>query len=194
MDLSLPQTRRKLHHRQIAVEGFEREDGLFDIEAEIVDTKTHDIATLGFFVLAGEPMHRMRMRLTIDLDYTILAAEAVTFNGPLSSCPGGAASFASLKGLTIKSGFVRAASERMAGATGCTHIRELLQQMATVAFQTTIPAIRARREAQGENARNRPAIAAVGSCYALDSKGEFVRQRFPELYTGDKGIPEISRQ
>lgn len=193
MSLSPPATRRKLHHRHIAVEGFERDDGLFDIEAEIVDTKTHDIATLERFVRTGEAMHHMRLRLTIDLDYTIHAAEAVTLAGPLSVCPGGAATFALLKGLTIKSGFMRAANERMGGVLGCTHIRELLQQMATVAFQSTIPAIRVRREAQGELPGGRPAIAAIDSCFALDSRGDFVRNRFPERYTGDKDIPETSR-
>ena len=188
MDLSPTAPRRKLHNRQINIEGFEREDGLFDIDAEILDTKTYDMESVDRIIPSGAPLHRMRARLTVNLDFEIVHAEAATVNGPLDACPGGAASFASLTGLTIKSGFIRAANERVGGVLGCTHIREMLQQMATVALQTTISAVRARREAQGAAASGMPTIAPVNSCFAFDSKGELVRTRFPSLYTGDKPV------
>ena len=39
-----PPQRRRLHVRRVTYEGFERADGLFDIEAHLVDTKDHDIS------------------------------------------------------------------------------------------------------------------------------------------------------
>ncbi|HEY5307719.1 MAG TPA: DUF2889 domain-containing protein, partial [Casimicrobiaceae bacterium] len=43
MPLSTPVvTRERLHRRAITYDGFRRADGLFDIEAHIVDAKDHD--------------------------------------------------------------------------------------------------------------------------------------------------------
>ncbi|RDJ93830.1 DUF2889 domain-containing protein, partial [Lacticaseibacillus rhamnosus] len=53
---------------------------------------------------------------------------------------------ARLAGLQIKPGFLKEAARRVGGTLGCTHLRELLQQMATTAYQTIDPA-RAKREA-----------------------------------------------
>jgi len=38
---SKPVAREKLHHRSVVCQGFKRADGLWDIEAELVDTKTY---------------------------------------------------------------------------------------------------------------------------------------------------------
>src|SRR6185503_19700597 len=43
MSLSAPAPRRHLHTRSITCEGFARDDGLWDIEARIVDTKTYRV-------------------------------------------------------------------------------------------------------------------------------------------------------
>ena len=42
MGLPSPAPRRHLHTRSILCEGFLRDDGLYDIEARIVDTKTYE--------------------------------------------------------------------------------------------------------------------------------------------------------
>ena len=43
-------------------------------------------------------------------------------------------------GCKIGPGFLKAAAARVGGTHGCTHLRELLQQMGTTAFQTIKPA------------------------------------------------------
>ena len=43
MGLSPGAPRRHLHTRTIRCEGYERDDGLFDIEASIVDQKTYAV-------------------------------------------------------------------------------------------------------------------------------------------------------
>jgi hypothetical protein len=109
----------------------------------------------------------------------IVACEAVTDNGPFRICPDAAPNFASLAGLSVKAGFLKAASERIGGVHGCTHLREMLQQMGTVAFQS-LYAVRMARPAQAPT--KPPPI--INSCYAYASDGEPVRRRWPQFYTG----------
>ena len=178
MPLSDPAPREHLHRRAITIDGYRRADGLFDIEAEITDTKTYKLTLEHRAAAPGEPLHRMRMRLTVDEEMTVHAAEAVTEAGPFAACGGGAPSFARLAGLRIGPGFVREAMARLGGAEGCTHIRELVQQLGTVAFQTLV----------GQRSRpiDEKAMAArmVGSCHAYAADGAVVRRRWPHLYTG----------
>lgn len=180
MPLSEPQERELLHLRDIALRGYRRSDGLFDVEAHLTDTKTYGFPSEDRgFVAAGEPVHGMWMRMTLDEDLTIVACEASTEFGPYGVCPAAAPNFSRLAGLSIKRGFLRAAAERIGGAQGCTHLRELLQQMATVAIQT-LYAVRSRRE---EEARpEKPALLNTCLAYATDSP--VVRRRWPHLYTG----------
>ncbi len=179
MSLSAPATRTPLHRRAIEVNGYHRADGLYDIEAEITDTKSYELGLSGGRRLpAGAPLHRMLMRLTVDEDMLIIAAEAVTQAGPFAACPTGAESFSSLAGLRVRPGFLREAMLRLGGTAGCTHIRELLQQLATVVLQTMY-SVRNRPE-------NSAAAAAqmVNSCHAYAADGDVVKRRWPHLYTG----------
>ena len=183
MPISEAAPRNKMHHRSIILQGYEREDGLFDVDCELIDTKTYDFEIGGDPRPVGTALHHMRARITANLDFEIVAAEAETVMGPFGLCKGGADSFGRLVGLVIKPGFIKAANERLGGILGCTHIREFLQQMATVVFQTTYPA-RMRRDA--ENAHLGPRKnPLLNTCIAHDSAGEVVKQRFPELYTGN---------
>jgi hypothetical protein len=178
MPLSEPAERELLHLRDIAIRGYRRSDGLFDIEAEIIDTKTYGFTVGERRVEPGERLHNMLARITIDGDLTIVSAEAATEFGPFEICPGGAASFGRLAGLSIRSGFLREANARIGGVEGCTHIRELLQQMATVAIQTTF--VQPSRQKNDAAAANR----LVNTCYGYSSAGPVVKRRWPELYTG----------
>ena len=183
MELSPPASPRQLQHdRTIRVRGYEREDGLFDVEAELLDTRPYDIPMSDRPIPAGSPLHQMKARLTVNLQMEILAAEAVTLAGPYMICPGGAASFSKLAGLTIKSGFLKAANEVMGGAAGCTHIREFLQQMATVAHQATFKS----RWRNTPEIFAKPSSRQLNSCFAYDTAGERVKAKFPEFYDGPK--------
>jgi len=181
LPLSESSPRKKLHTRTITLGGFEREDGLFDIDAELNDFKTYDFSTEDRPVPTGTPLHQMKARLTVNEDMEIVHAEAVTEFGPFSICGDGAASFGRLVGLSIRPGFLRAANERLGGIKGCTHLRELLQQMATVVFQTTY-AVRVKRDAAAPPAPRR----LINTCYAYDSKGSVIERRWPEYFTGTK--------
>lgn len=184
MPLSEASPRTHLHTRAITLQGFRRDDGQFDIEAELVDTKTYPFEIDDRNVVPGEPLHHMRARLTVTEDLLITAAEAVTEQGPFSICGGGALTYGRLEGLTIRPGFLKAANERLGGAAGCTHLRELLQQMATVAYQTTFP-VRAGREPASPEARPR----LLDTCHAYAIDGPVVEKRWPQFFRADRAAP-----
>jgi len=195
MPLSPPQARERLHTRAITINGWRRADGLYDIEAELADTKT-----FGFpnqergFVHAGEKLHGMAMRITVNEDMLIVACEAATDFAPFGMCPSAAANFSRLAGLTIGRGFLKAVASRVGGTQGCTHLRELLQQMATTAFQTVYPA-RVRREALAAQRELPPGdgfdakvtehyggpSSIVNSCLAYAEDGPLVQRRWPQF-------------
>lgn len=184
MPLSPPAPRAKLHRRLIDMHGYQREDGLFDIEAWLEDTKSygfdnHDRGRIE----PGEALHGMWLRLTVGEDMVIRACEAAMDFTPYTMCPGAAPNFAALAGVSIGPGFNRAVKERVGGTAGCTHLRELLAQMATVAFQTIGP-VRWRRAAEARAAAlargDSPPAARravpLNSCFAYAEEGEVVHR------------------
>ncbi len=202
MPLSQPQPREKLHTRTIVINGYLRQDGLYDIEAQLSDTKGKEYFSPHRGTLpVGEPLHGMWMRMTIDDRLQIVACEAVSDHTPYEICQLAAPNFARLVGLRIKGGFLREAAARIGGVQGCTHLRELLQQMGTTAHQT-VHSARAEREAARieadtglkltpDEVDTRTAAKFGGSqkivntCMAYDDTGPLVKQRWPDLYKGD---------
>jgi hypothetical protein len=148
----------------------------------------------GGWIEPGEPLHDMWLRVTIDEDMTIRGCEAVTEQGPFSICQDGARHFDRLVGLSIQPGFLREANARVGGIDGCTHLRELLQQIGTTAYQTLWPVrmrrAEARRHRLAEQGLSREAIARdanpelLNTCYAYADTRETVKRRWPHLYRG----------
>jgi Protein of unknown function (DUF2889) len=207
MPLSPPQERELLHSRDIVLRGYQRADGLYDIEAQLTDTKSYGSANRDRgYIHAGEPIHGMWLRLTVDERRHIVACEAASDHTPYTVCPGAAPNFAHLAGLQIKPGFLKEAARRVGGAVGCTHLRELLQQIATTAYQTIDPA-RARREAAAAGEADTPgsdrldqritakmggALAILNTCIAYGTDSPVVRRRWPHLYTGATEASSVS--
>lgn len=190
MPLSDPHDRELLHVRDIRLRGYRRADGLFDIDAELVDTKTYAFANHDRGRIApGEPLHHMVARMTLDESMLLTQFEAATERGPYTVCPAAAASFARLAGLRIGRGFIKAANERVGGTAGCTHLRELLQPMATVAFQTLYavrvkqaPDAAATADANAQPSQGKPAL--LGTCLAYAPDSPVVKRQWPHFYTG----------
>ncbi|MDE3208975.1 MAG: DUF2889 domain-containing protein, partial [Pseudomonadota bacterium] len=68
--------RKRLHVRQVTVEGYEREDGLWDIEGHLTDLKDDDFGRGDRVLPAGEPLHDLWLRITIDDSMVIRDAVA----------------------------------------------------------------------------------------------------------------------
>jgi hypothetical protein len=205
MPLPAPAPREHLHTRTVTCQGFLRQDGLWDIEGRIVDVKTYpfDSEWRGR-VEAGTPVHEMWIRLTIDDRMEIKEVAAATDHSPFQICPDILPNFQRLIGLRIGHGFTREVRARLGGPQGCTHIVEMLQQVATVAFQTTVAkraqALRKQQKEAAEPAevagdpaqspaqpaapKRRPIV--IDTCHAWKSDGPLVQRYLPEFFSGSK--------
>jgi hypothetical protein len=204
MPLSQPVERERLHTRAIEINGYRRTDGAYDIEAHLTDRKSFDQTNFDRgFIEAGDPIHDMWLRLTVDETMHITAVEAVSDKTPYVMCPTAAPAFSRLAGMQIKAGFLREATQAVGGTVGCTHLRELLQQMATTAFQTINPAKVRREMASAGDRMEKPGSDAfdtrisekwgggnklLNTCLAYDEKGPLVKRRWPHLYTGPDAV------
>lgn len=185
MSLSAPEPRRPIHTRRITFEGFLREDGLWDFDCELIDTKAMPIEMAEKGVLpAGSPVHHFRVRLTVDDSLTIRAAEAEPAATPFGICSQAAnGPLQKLVGLTMGPGWRKAIEGAIGGVAGCTHLRELVFNAATAAFQT-IPVYREReRRERGEPPLNgdKPPFF-MGQCMTWSFSSPVVQQHAPQFY------------
>lgn len=187
MPLPAPVPREPVHTRTITCEGYLREDGLWDIEGHLVDNKhySYDSEDRGQ-VEAGAAVHDMWIRITVDEQFVVHEVEAVTDVSPYGICPEVTPNFARLAGLNIDHGWRRKVRQFMGGVNGCTHLVDLLDPMATTAFQSIRGYQRKRaREAQesaGSDSELRHRL--INSCYAWSDHGELVRRWAPDFYMG----------
>ena len=180
MPLSSPVSRRALKHvRTIQVEAFSRDDGLWDIDARITDTKTRDTRLASGVRTAGMPIHDLLLRLTIDTRFTVIAAEAVSDAVPyLSFCNTIAPDYQKLVGLNLIQGFRQERKARLSGIDGCTHLTELAQILPTTAIQAFAGEVFPTREGAdaGEDAQK---PFQLDRCHALRTDGAAVAQFYP---------------
>lgn len=181
MALSPPVARKHLHTRRYVFKGFHREDGLWDIEGHMTDTKTY-----GFHnehrgdLRPGDPVHDMWMRLTLDDDLTLRDIEVATAAGPYALCGAIAPKYAAIKGARIAPGWRNKVKALFGGAAGCTHHTEMLMAIATVAYQTIYSA---KKKWDGaDKTTGKPFF--IDSCHALGSGSDLVKKHYPEYYTG----------
>jgi len=180
MPLSEPVSRSIDHRRDIECCGYARDDGLWDIEGHLTDTKAYVFQSRERGeVKPGEPVHDMWIRLTIDDLMKIHHAEAAVDYSPFRVCAGATAKLREIEGLSIGPGWMREVTKVMGGAKGCTHLVELLRPMATTAFQTLVREGRTAKLFGGERPR------FLNSCHALRTDGEVVKLDWPEFYEGN---------
>jgi hypothetical protein len=181
--------RELLHKRDFAFEGYKRADGHYDIEGRMTDRKTYAFPNdFRGEIQADEPLHDMRIRITLDDEFQILDVAAETAAGPFEICPAITPVFAALKGARIGRGWSALLKEKFGGVQGCTHHVELLRALATVAFQTIYGEQQRRRRAQPApppsespaTRKKRPAF--IDTCHALAADGEVVKQSWPDFY------------
>jgi hypothetical protein len=176
-----PVSRRLLHTRAIELQGFIRDDGLFELEARLTDSKSYDSRRFPESTLpAGEPLHDMIVHMSFDEELLIHAFEAAMAATPYDGCREAEPNFGALVGMRIQPGFLREANRRLGGIKGCTHIRELLQQIATTAYQTVV-GVRLQKQAEtGAQPAEKPKL--LDTCAGYRAGGEWVRVRWPEYY------------
>lgn len=182
MPLSPPAPRKPSHVRRVVYQGYEREDGLWDIEAELHDSKTHDVPSSlreGGMRPAGAPIHHMWLRVTVGRDLVVHGIEAAMDTTPLPDCPQARAALQQMVGCSMARGWRQAIQKHLGGVASCTHLRELLFNLATAAFQT-LPAAFAPAGAD-EPPRH------LGQCTGWNFQGNGVRLHYPKFYRAVPG-------
>lgn len=175
-----PVSRKPLHMRDIRMAGYQRDDGLFDIEGQLVDRKAADFQIRnGPLIPANAAIHDMRIRLTIDLDYVVRAVAAASVAVPFPVCPRAADGLQALVGANVGGGWGRLVRSRLTGVRGCTHLIELLIALGTVAFQTLVPLRRAYPVPCDESGKPRQ----IDSCLAYAGDGDVVAVTWPRFST-----------
>ena len=184
MPLSSPAPRTLKHVRRVHYAGYEREDGLWDIEGEMHDSKAYDapcFRTKGVVRHAGEPIHHMWLRVTVNLQLVVQAVEVVMDAHPLKGCQEARAALQGMVGCSMVRGWRQAIQKNLGGVASCTHLRELLFNLATAAFQS-VPAVFAP-PSESEPPRH------LGQCTGWDFSGDGVKEYFPQFYARVPAAP-----
>lgn len=172
--------RTRLHSRKISLEGWKREDGLWDIEARITDAKDHDYQLASGLRPKGQPVHDMWVRVTIDREFNVLDAvasiDAVPYPG---GCDTIADAYRRIVGLNLVRGFRRTVAEMFESVRGCSHITELLGSLPTAAIQTFASEM---LDTEGGAGGEKP--FQLDKCHALETTSGTVRRYYPQWYRG----------
>jgi Protein of unknown function (DUF2889) len=178
--LPSPALRRHLHDRRIVYCGYLRDDGLWDIEGELRDSKPYP-SQLGYRgqLAAGDAVHHMRLRITIDDEMVIHDISAAMLSTPYLECQPATDAIKRVIGLQMGRGWKKKIEAAIGGLAGCTHVRELLAGAATAAYQTVYPY---RSQTSGVPfAQITEPPKHLGQCTAWDLKGAVVMRYFPQF-------------
>ena len=177
MPLPVSEVERELTHtRRIRYEGYKRSDGLWDIEAHLLDTKNHDYHLKTGVRRAGQPIHDMCLRVTIDRSFTVhdalAAMDAVPYPGGCEQIP---PAYRKMIGLNLMRGFRKRVWELLGTVKGCTHLTEMLNGLPTAAIQT----FAGERQ---EEAQDGTKPFQLDQCHALETTSETVKVWYPKWY------------
>jgi hypothetical protein len=181
MPLPLSSCSRKLKHRRaIEASAYERDDGLWDIDAHITDVKTRDVALASGTRPAGEPVHDLWLRLTIDCEFNVMDASAVSDAVPYPGyCDVIGPAYREVIGLHLMKGFRRGIMERLSGTAGCTHLTELAQVLPTVAIQAFAGELLKTGDGRVVSPAPDQKPFQLDRCHALRLDGEAVARYYP---------------
>lgn len=180
--LPTPVNRTPLHTRTLTFRGYARDDGLWDMEGELLDTKHYGYDSSSGHRPAGSALHHILLRVTLDAHFCIQAIESSMQSTPFDECGVADQHVQRMVGLTMGSGWRQTIERAMGGLQGCTHLRELLFNMATCAFQTIPHHREMQRRALGE-----PSVPSdtppffIGRCMTWDVNGPVVARVTPEF-------------
>ncbi|HEY1608402.1 MAG TPA: DUF2889 domain-containing protein [Paraburkholderia sp.] len=197
MPLPPPASRQLRHQRAIRAVAYERDDGLWDIDAVLTDHKPRDVALASGVRPNGLPIHELWLRITIDRRFNVVDAHASSdwapYDGP---CQSSNPAYRALIGLNLLHHFRLEAGRLLAGTAGCTHLTEMCAVLPTAAIQAFAGEVWDTRAGRGGVASGpEPSTVADGSpsagdkppfqlgrCHALRFDGEAVKQFYPRWY------------
>ena len=169
---------------------YARDDALWDLEAELTDTKGRDFPLATGLRKAGDPVHAMRLVITIDRHLNVVDASAAADWVPYPGhCDAIAPDYRKLVGLNLTQDFRRHVRERLGGIAGCTHLTELVGVLPTAAIQAFAGEVfQTRDSAQAADGAERQPFQ-LDRCHALRSDGPAVAQFYPRWYRAPEPRP-----
>jgi hypothetical protein len=185
MPLPEPQARQCVHTRQIVYRCYRRDDGLWDVEGQLSDIKGEPYLLHARGIVPPlEPIHDMGIRVTLDDSLTIKDIATRVDSAPFGVCSKASDPMRAMIGVTIGRGWRKAIEQTLGGVKGCTHLRDLLLNLATPAFQT-IPAYWENRQRlagvpQPIHLEQPPHY--IGKCMTWAFDGPTVKQYVPAFY------------
>ena len=182
-------TRTPLHTRAVTYRGFARDDGLWDIEGHMRDTKDYAMERHGNATLPpGSPAHDMFIRVTLDDALKIVDIQTDMTATPFGGCHDAAEPMRRLIGATLGRGWRKAIDAAIGGVGGCTHLRELLFNLATAAMQTIPPYQNHLKGLQRQPATPGDEVPHfIGKCMSWRRDGPEVRRFYPMLFVDRSG-------
>ena len=174
MPLPDPAPRTPMHTRRVTYQGYRRDDGLWEIEGELHDSKPHDIQIHGNTWVAREPIHHMRIRVTFDQAMVIHGIAVAMEAFPHAPCPEAMPAMQRMVGEVLGRGWRQTIQRHLGTVEGCTHLRELLFNLATAAFQTCSGAFGPRDDGLPPT--------HLGQCKGWDFNGPVVEREYPMFF------------
>jgi len=173
--------RREIHQRTIEMRAFARDDGLYDVEGRLLDSKPFDFVRPSApdrAVPAGEALHDLWVRLTLDSDYVVRNIVASSDTTPWAICKEAESTLKTLIGQRVAQGWSSVVKEKLRGAASCTHLMEMLIPLATAAHQ----ALRGMRRSVPDLSQQ------IDACYAFGRDRVVVQRLWSQLHgpTRDK--------
>ncbi len=173
--------RRQLHTRRITFRGFQREDGDWDIEGDLLDTRTYTSQALEKGSMAPEtPIHDIRVRVTVNDALEVKDIAAQMSSVPFVACQPALAPLRGLIGATLGPGWRRSIDTHLGGTASCAHLRELLFNVATAAYQT-VPVYLAQVAGQSAPTSKLTPPLHMGKCTTWAFDGPLIRDHYPQF-------------
>lgn len=177
--------RRLMHRRAIDCDGYLREDGLWEVEARLVDTKPFlQRDQFRGDVPPGMPVHDIRLRLAVDDSLVVREAETNMAATPFPTCIEVEGILQRLVGERIGRGWRETVRRKIGRLETCTHLAELLGPAVTTLFQTMSYGKRpdGGDSMDGHLGTSEPPFFIDG-CHSWRTDGPIVAKVFPQFAT-----------
>jgi hypothetical protein len=175
--------RRLMHRRSVECVGYLRNDGLWEVEARLVDTKP--FAQRDRYrgeLKAGDPVHDIALRLAVDDRMIIIEAETTMRATPYPTCIEVEPILQRLVGERIGKGWRELVRQKIGRLETCTHLSELLGPAVTALFQT----MSYGKTPEGGSSMDHQRAAGerpffIGGCHSWRTDGPIVAEMFPQF-------------
>ncbi len=178
--------RRPMHTRSVICEGFLRDDGFWEVEAWLRDTKpfTQSADQFRGELRPGDPVHDIGLRIAIDDGMTIREAQAMMRETPYPTCIEVEPILARLVGERIGPGWREILRRKIGRIETCTHLMELLGPAVTTLYQTMSHGKQPEgRDALDDQQTSGKRPFFIGGCHSWRADGPIVSAKFPQFAT-----------